>query len=79
MVYLTGDTHGSYRHAHTRPASFVPQALHAGVKARWTLRWKTGSKSSRNALDYRRWFCGRFHIEKQVADLRFVYYDILEF
>ena len=29
-------------------------------------------------LDYRRWFCGRFHIEKQVADLRFVYYDILE-
>ena len=49
MVYLTGDTHGSYRHAHTRPASFVPQALHAGVKARWTLRWKTGSKSSRNA------------------------------
>lgn len=30
-------------------------------------------------LDYRRWFCGRFHIEKQVADLRFVYYDILEF
>ena len=30
-------------------------------------------------LDYRRWFCGCFHIEKQVADLRFVYYDILEF
>ncbi len=28
-------------------------------------------------LDYRRWYCGHFHIEKQVGRLRFLRKDIV--
>lgn len=28
-------------------------------------------------LDYRRWYCGHFHIEKQVGRLRFLHKDIV--
>lgn len=70
-----GDTHGSYRHA-----QFALLVRSASASRRRqstvTLRWKTGSKSSRNAWIIAAGFAAT-SIEKQVADLRFVYYDIL--
>ncbi len=67
--------------SHTCPASFVPQeALLAGVdQSTVDTAMEDWLQTVEDRLDYRRWFCGHFHIEKQEANLRFVYHDILEF
>ena len=67
--------------SHTCPAAFVPQeALLAGIdQSTVDTAMEDWLQTVEDRLDYRRWFCGHFHIEKQEADLRFVYHDILEF
>lgn len=67
--------------SHTCPASFVPQeALHAGIdQSTVDTAMEDWLQTVEERLDYRRWFCGHFHIEKQVDRLRFLYRDIVEF
>lgn len=65
--------------SHTCPASFVPQeALHAAIDQS-TVDTSTEDwlQTIESRLAYNRWFCGHFHIEKQVGCLRFVYHDII--
>ena len=67
--------------SHTCPAAFVPQeALHASVdQSTVDTAMEDWLQTVEERLAYRRWFCGHFHIEKQEADLRFVYHDVLKF
>ena len=66
---------------HTCPASYVPrEALHAAIdQSTVDASMEDWLQTIQDRLAYRRWYCGHFHIEKQVGRLRFVYRDILEF
>lgn len=66
---------------HTCPSSFVPtEAFIEGIDQstvdrsteHWldTIEWK---------LDYRKWYCGHWHISKRVNRLQFMYHDIEPF
>ena len=67
--------------SHTCPAAFVPQeALLAGVdQSTVDTAMEDWLQTIEDRLDYRRWYCGHFHIEKQEGPLRIVHHDILEF
>jgi len=65
--------------SHTCPLRFEPaEALFAGVdqsRVDKSMEWWLDSIEQR--LRYRQWFCGHFHIDKQIDRLRFVYDDVV--
>lgn len=67
--------------SHTCPLKYEPtEAFFASVNQdkvdKSTERWLDGIE---NKLDYSRWFCGHFHIDKTVDRLRFLFKDIIPF
>lgn len=65
--------------SHTCPASFVPQeALHESVdQSTVDTAMEDWLQTLADRLEYTRWYCGHFHIEKCVARLRFLHHDIV--
>lgn len=65
--------------SHTCPAAFVPQeALLPSIdQSTVDTSMEDWLQRIERRLDYRRWYCGHFHIEKQVGRLRFLHKDIV--
>ena len=65
--------------SHTCPAAFVPQeALLPSIdQSTVDISMEDWLQRIEQRLDYRRWYCGHFHIEKQVGRLRFLHKDIV--
>lgn len=66
--------------SHTCPYRFLPvEAFLDGFDQsgidRTTEEWLGKIEQK---LDYKRWFCGHFHIEKEIEKVRFLYEDIIE-
>lgn len=66
---------------HTCPLKYVPQeALFASVdQSQVDKNTEMWLDSIDNRLEYRRWFCGHFHIDKSIDKIRFLFKDILIF
>ena len=65
MIYLTGDTHGDFR----RVALFCD-------KVKSTEEWLDKIEDK---LSYSQWYCGHYHTDKTIDNLRFLFEDFMEF
>ena len=65
--------------SHTCPAASVPrEALLTSIdQSTVDTAMEDWLQHIERRLDYRRWYCGHFHIEKQVGRLRFLHKDIV--
>lgn len=67
--------------SHTCPAAFVPQEalLESIDQSTVDTSMEDWLQCIEQRLAYRHWYCGHFHIEKQVGRLRFLHKDIVPF
>jgi len=68
-------------HSHTCPLKYEPrETFLPGIDQRGvdkaTEQWLDGIEDK---LNYARWFCGHYHIDKEIDRLRFMSTDIIEF
>ena len=69
-----------YVFSHTCPAKYIPVDTFLPMidQSTVSIRMEEFLDKIDDALEYKRWWCGHYHIDRTIDDLRFMFYDILE-
>ncbi len=69
-----------YVFSHTCPAKYIPADAFFPMidQSTVSIRMEEFLDKINDALEYKRWWCGHYHIDRTIDDLRFMFYDILE-
>lgn len=80
MTEIIDKIYGEYDYVftHTCPEKYIPmEALMDGIdQDSVSRRMETFLDKVENTISYKKWYCGHWHIEKQVDKLRFLFHSV---